>query len=159
MPTSKQELAERGEKAVAKHVPCPRCNQARHLRRLPPNFECADAICKFCGYLAQVKATNVKGLDAPRPLKLPSSAWEPQRKQIMAGIYHDLFIVGVTPAKRITWIDRVPAHILAAAPEVFQPRTPLSPTAKRAGWQGFMLDLAKIATVGFERVYSSSASR
>ena len=59
MPTARQDLGERGEKAVAQHIPCPRCNKRRHLTRLPNNFQCADVICRFCGYLAQVKAVTM----------------------------------------------------------------------------------------------------
>lgn len=58
MPTTKQDLGKRGEKAVCQHVSCPRCGRERQLRPLPVNFECVDVICKFCGFLAQVKATT-----------------------------------------------------------------------------------------------------
>jgi hypothetical protein len=61
--TAIQELGLRGEAAVRKHVACPRCRRERHLVSLPRNFQCADLICKFCGFLAQVKATTTTGGD------------------------------------------------------------------------------------------------
>jgi hypothetical protein len=33
------------------------------LVKLPSNFKCADVICDFCGYLAQVKAARVRNID------------------------------------------------------------------------------------------------
>lgn len=102
-----------------------------------------------------MKATEVADGVETRPDRILAAAWEPQRRQIMAGIYKDLFLVAFTPPprRRLLWIDRVPAHILQATPEVMEPRAPLSPTAKRAGWRGFIYDLTKIPLVGFEGRY------
>ena len=59
--TNKQLLGERGEILVTKKCPCPKCKSEKSLKRLPANFKCADIVCDFCGYLAQVKSKNVKG--------------------------------------------------------------------------------------------------
>ena len=56
----------------------------------------------------------------------------------MSGIYHGLFIAGFNPRGKLVRIDFVPSHVLQAAPDGFEPRRPLSPSAKRAGWQGFI---------------------
>ena len=49
-------------------------------------------ICDFCGFLAQVKSSNVKDIN-----KLPSSvlgaAWRPQEERMNAGIYFPLYLV------------------------------------------------------------------
>src|SRR5271165_6342847 len=45
---------------VTRECRCPRCKRSRTLVRLPANFKCADVICDFCGYLAQVKAVTVR---------------------------------------------------------------------------------------------------
>jgi type II restriction enzyme len=60
MPTKRQILGRFGEMCVAKDCRCPKCKRNRTLKRLPNNFKCADVICDFCGYLAQVKAVTVK---------------------------------------------------------------------------------------------------
>ena len=39
MPTVKQDLGDRGEKAVCAHVTCPRCGLPKQLRTLPANPE------------------------------------------------------------------------------------------------------------------------
>jgi len=151
MATSNQLLGDKGEAAVSKHVACPRCNKLRHLAKLQRNFQCADLICKFCGYLAQVKATTLSGTELPP--RILGAAWGPQHEQIIAGIYHGLFIVGFSKSGRLVRIDYVPAHILQTSPEVFEPRNPLKETARRAGWQGFSYNLAKLPPVGILQVY------
>lgn len=157
VPTAKQLLGRRGEDAVHDHVPCPRCNRERHLTALPANFQCADLICKFCGFLAQVKATTVH--DGQRPDRILGAAWAPQHEQILAGIYQPLYVVGFSTSGRLVRIDYVPAHILAATPLVFEPRKPLGATAKRAGWTGFNYNLSVIPAIGIKQVYPLAKGR
>ncbi len=152
MPAEKQALGERGEKAVYERVPCPRCNRARHLARLPTNFQCADLICKFCGFLAQVKSYSLAKGENRLPDRIPGAAWGPQHDQIVAGIYHGLYLAGFAGAKLVR-IDYIPAHIVQGAPEVFEPKKPLSAKAKRAGWQGFNYNLTKLPPIGIKQVF------
>lgn len=121
---------------------CPGCKQHRTLQPLRTNFKCADVICDFCGYLAQVKASTSKDGRTP-PKRLLGAAWGPQKKRMDAGIYFPLFLVLVTPAR-----DRFSIHYLSAdlqTVDLFEERKPLSVNARRAGWQGFnyKLDTAK----------------
>lgn len=153
MASAKKLLGDKGEKAVSDHVACPRCNRSKHLTGLRANFQCADLICKFCGYLAQVKTTTLAEGSDELPAKVLGAGWAPQHEQIMAGIYHGLFIVGYSPAGGLIRIDYVPAHILQTSPEVFEPRNPLGPTAKRAGWRGFSYNLERLPPIGMKRVY------
>lgn len=154
MATDRQDLGNRGEKAVCKHATCPRCNRLRQFRQLPPNFECADIICKFCGFLGQVKATRLADDSDTFPARIMSAAWGPQHQRILAGVYNGLYLVGFRKdGRRLTRIDYVPPHILESVPEVFEPRRPLGPKAKRAGWQGYMLNISKLPAVGFEQVF------
>ena len=62
MRTSKQQLGDFGEELIRKNFNCPKCKRTKTLKKLPPNFKCADLICDFCGYLAQVKTHNVKDI-------------------------------------------------------------------------------------------------
>lgn len=153
MPTAKQKLGEKGERAVREKVPCPRCNRPRHLSRLPVNFQCADVICRFCGYLAQVKAVTLQEGSTELPNRILGAAWGPQQEQIVADIYHGLYVAGFTKSGRLVRIDYVPAHILRVTPEVFEPREPLKETAKRAGWQGFNYNLTKLPQIGIQTVF------
>lgn len=138
---------------MREHVPCPRCNRAKHLSKLPKNFQCADLICKFCGFLAQVKALTLGEGATDLPPTVPGAAWQPQHDQIIAGIYHGLYLVGFSPGGRLVRIEYVPAHVLQVSPEVFEPRAPLGPTAKRAGWRGFIYNLEKLPPIGRTQVY------
>ena len=141
-PTTKQSLGDRGERLVVQHVQCPGCKRGeRTLRQLPPNFKCADVICDFCGYLAQVKTKSWTG---PLPERCPSpiigAAWGPQKARMGAGLYFSLFVV-VENEEGAMGIYFLPRDLQSE--EMFVPRKPLSETAKRAGWQGFMIDLAR----------------
>jgi Dam-replacing family len=156
MATARQHLGSKGEQAVSSNVPCPRCNRARHLAKLQANFQCADLICKFCGYLAQGKATTLADGPDELPKRILGAAWGPQHEQIVAGIYHGLYIVGYSPSGGLVRIDYVPAHILQTCPEVFEPRNPLGATAKRAGWRGFNYNLEKLPAIGIKQVYPAA---
>jgi type II restriction enzyme len=140
--TDKQDLGEFGEKLVAAQCHCPRCKRSGTLKQLPTNFRCADLICDFCGYLAQVKATRVDDIDR-KPDTILGAAWGPQKERMDAGIYFPLFIVVVSKSGKETAIYYLSADL--QQPSIFEPRKPLSSTAKRAGWQGFLYRLTHVA--------------
>jgi hypothetical protein len=141
MATAKQDLGALGERLVVQNCSCPRCKQPRTLVPLRANFKCADIICDFCGYLAQVKtSTSVDGSTPPKLLL--GAAWGPQKQRMDAGIYFPLFLVLAAPKR-----GRFSIHYLSAdlqTPELFLARAPLSETARRAGWQGFYYNLASV---------------
>ena len=141
-PTSRQQLGETGEKLVTSRCPCPRCKRTKTLRRLPNNFKCADVICDFCGFLAQVKASRVNDVYTI-PNRVLGGAWRPTKERIDAGIYFPLYLVLVDKA------DSKTSSIWYLSPdlqptEMYLERKPLSATAKRAGWQGFLYDLSQV---------------
>jgi type II restriction enzyme len=121
VPTHKQVLGRWGETLVAKKFACPRCKRFFTLRRMPPNFKCADIICDFCGYLAQVKTATVADV-----LKVPSSvlgaAWGPQRERMKAGIYFPLFLVLRNGSRSAVYY--LPTEF--QKPKLFKKRAPLS---------------------------------
>ena len=139
MSTTKQDLGAWGEMLVAKTFPCPKCKTHRSLRRLPPNFKCADVICDFCGYLAQVKTINVVNI-AQLPKTVLGAAWGPQQRRMKAGIYFPLFVVLRSKTKKAVYYLATEFQ----RPSMFKKRKPLSRTARRAGWQGFIYDLASL---------------
>src|SRR5438876_5604271 len=99
MATDKQQLGEFGERLVCKRSNCPRCKRATTLRRLPTNFKCADVICDFCGYLAQVKTTRSKDLDKV-PNTVLGAAWSVQHERMNSGIFFPLFLVLVASPQK-----------------------------------------------------------
>ena len=138
MVTPKQELGAFGEERVVRDCTCPRCKRLRTLVRLPSNFKCADVICDFCGYLGQVKAVTTKDINTV-PKTILGAAWGPQKERMELGIYFPLFVVMVNANKEYS-IFYLPADV--QLPAMFRERAPLSLTAKRAGWQGFICDLS-----------------
>src|SRR5688500_10298500 len=92
MATLKQQLGAWGEQLVAKDCHCPKCKKTATLKRLPPNFKCADLICDFCGFLAQVKPMSATFL-SPSPKQVLGAAWAPQKERMDAAIYFPLFLV------------------------------------------------------------------
>ena len=138
--TRNQLSGSRGEKLVAKSQVCPSCKKKQTLRTLPPNFKCADIICDFCGFLAQVKTFESDDVDKLPPTIL-GAAWKPQRERMESGIYYPLYLVANQKTKTKYSIWYLPADLQTA--EMFIARKPLSSKAKRAGWQGFTIDLRK----------------
>lgn len=146
MPTKHQILGSLGEDRVVKACSCPRCKRSKTLRRLPPNFKCADVICDFCGFLAQVKSVTSKALTII-PVTVLGAAWSVQKARMDAGIYFPLFLV--LACGRKTAIYYLSADL--QKPEMFKPRKPLSENARRAGWQGFLY-LLKNVEAAFVRI-------
>jgi len=152
MPATAQQLAgKEGERAVCRQITCPSCGRKR-LTALPVNFDCADVICRFCGFMAQVKAiTSVTGA---WPSTLPGGSWPRQQEQIIAGITHALFVVSFDPKdRRLVAIDYVPSDILKAVPDAFVPRKPTKPAGRSTPFVGFRYDSRRIPAIGIVRLY------
>jgi len=109
------------------------------LRRLPNNFKCADVICDFCGYLAQIKAANVKSIET-LPRVVLGAAWKPQKERMASAIYFPLFLVLVSGRRHS--IFYLSADLQNS--QMFKPRAPLSQRARRAGWRGFVYNLVPV---------------
>ena len=135
MTTNKQKLGDWGEKLVRKEFDCPKCKKPNTLKQLPPNFKCADIICDFCGYLAQVKTNNVNDIDTI-PRAVLGAAWGPQKERMDAGIYFPLFLI--LRNKKVFSVFYLSSDLQTE--EMFIKRKKLSDKAKRAGWQGYYFD-------------------
>lgn len=141
MPTDMQKLGLFGERIIARRMGCPRCKRFPTLCRLPNNFKCADVICNFCGFLAQVKTKFTENLGKP-PKRIPGAAWRPQKERIDHGIYFPLYLVLVNKKKKYQ-IYYLPVDFQFKG--LFKKRKPLSEGAKRSGWQGFYYDFSKLS--------------
>ena len=139
MTTDKQKLGDFGENLIRKKFDCPKCKRPKTLKKLPPNFKCADLICDFCGYLAQVKTKTVSDIQM-FPKVILGAAWGPQKERMDSGIYFPLFVVLKNEKKYSVFY--LPADL--QRDDMFIKRKPLSPEAKRAGWQGYYFDGVKI---------------
>ncbi|RQM49816.1 hypothetical protein EHZ19_05350 [Paraburkholderia bannensis] len=147
MATAKQQLGSWGEQLVVKKCNCPKCKRSKTFKRLPTNFKCADLICDFCGFLAQVKTMSAPNV-APLPKQVLGAAWGPQKERMDAAIYFALFLV----------LKTADAHAIYYLPTDFQnpalfaARKPLSENARRKGWQGFMYVLSAVPEGAFVRL-------
>lgn len=141
MATKQQIAGEIGERLVAQQCTCPKCKRTRTLKQLPANFKCADLVCDFCGFLAQVKACSVEDPEVP-PDTILGAAWGPQKERMESAIYFPLYIVAFAKQGRKRAVYYLSADL--QEPHIFEPRKPLSSTARRAGWQGFNYRLTNI---------------
>ena len=147
MATAKQLLGTWGEKLVAAKCACPKCKRIKTLKLLPPNFKCADLICDFCGFLAQVKAMTVPDV-SQLPKQILGAAWGPQKERMDNGIYFPLFLALKGPGNHSIYYLPVDFQ----NPTLFAARKPLSASAKRAGWQGFTYALEAVPSGAFVRL-------
>ena len=141
MATEQQITGEIGERLVAQLCACPKCKRTRTLKRLPTNLKCADLICDFCGFLAQVKACKVDDPESP-PDTILGAAWGPQKERMESAIYFPLYDFAFAKKGKKRAIYYLSAYLQET--EIFQPRIPLASGARRAGWQGFTYRLADI---------------
>lgn len=146
----KHELGAFGESIVAKRCHCLRCKKQNTLKNLPNNFKCADVICDFCGFVAQVKSIHTKLTDKI-PRSVLGAAWGPQKERMEAGIYIPLFLVLVNSNKDFS-IYYLSADLQQQG--MFIPRKPLSSNAKRKGWQGFYYDMSLIPDGATVKLFS-----
>ena len=114
---------------------------------LPKNFKCADVVCDFCGYLAQVKSKTVKNFDLI-PKQVLGAAWQPQKERMDAGIYLPLFLVLVNEQSFAIYYLSPDLQ----NPDMFIARKPLSENTKRAGWQGFYYDMQPVPSCAVVRL-------
>ena len=135
MPTKNQKTGIHGETIIQKNFNCPKCKKIKTLKKLPQNFKCADVICDFCGFLAQVKTTHSKNLEKI-PNTILGAAWRVQKTRMDAGIYFPLYLILVKDRKYSVFYLSADLQV----PEMFKSRKPLSSKATRAGWQGFTYD-------------------
>jgi type II restriction enzyme len=91
MSTDKQKLGVYGENLVIKNLICQKCKKNKTLKKLPTNFKCADIICDFCGFLTQVKTSNVKNIDI-LPNTILGAGWKVQKERMNEGIYFPLLL-------------------------------------------------------------------
>jgi type II restriction enzyme len=97
--------------------------------------------------LAQVK-TMTTTKEGVLPKQILGAAWGPQKERMDAAIYFPLFLVlKATSAHSIHYL---PTDFQSAA--LFLARAPLSSSARRAGWQGFMYVLTSLPDGAFVRL-------
>ena len=82
------------------------------------------------------------------PKKVLGAAWAPQKERMDSGIYFPLFLVLRAPTLHAIYY--LPTDF--QSPALFAARKPLSSSARRAGWQGFMYVLESLPDGAFVRL-------
>jgi len=85
---------------------------------------------------------------SPLPKRILGAAWGPQKVRMDAAIYFPLFLVLKAPSEPAIYY--LPTDF--QSPALFSARKPLSPNARRAGWQGFTYDLKAVPDGAFVRL-------
>ena len=143
MTTNRQKLGDEGEELVKQNCYCPKCKSSKKtLKLLPKNYKCADVICEFCGYLAQIKTTHRKDINL-LPNSILGGAWGVHKQRMDAGIFFPLFLVLIDDDNNFA-IYYLSADLQPV--DMFKPRKKLSENARRAGWQGFTYDIQQVAS-------------
>lgn len=117
------------ERWVAAHGFCPSCG-AEPLTAFKANAPVADFRCGVCA--------EEYGLKAKRGLpgrKIMDGAYGAMTERLKAQNNPSLMVMAYDKARtRVTDLIVVPRHFFT--PEIIEPRRPLGPNVRRAGWRG-----------------------
>lgn len=126
---------------AAAHLFCPACG-AERLRQLPNNSPVGDFVCHACAEEFELKA-KAGGLGR----SIPDGAYGAMMRRLSERNNPSLFAMSYDPgARAVTDLIVVPRHFFTA--DIIQARKPLSPTARRAGWQGCNILIGQVPTSG-----------
>jgi Dam-replacing family/Dam-replacing HTH domain len=122
------------------------------LDQLPDNTPVADFECWTCKSRYQLKGKNGR-----LGRKIPGAAYKPTIDAIRAGKMPEYVLVEFdTRFATVVFVDAFPGRRLTE--DRIEPRTPLLPTARRAGWQGCNIiingleNVRIVAPAGLDRV-------
>lgn len=146
-----QKIRVMSEAWAAENLYCPQCG-SRPFRRYPHNARAADLLCpnSSCGEQYELKSGRRFG------------------RKVVDGAYATLLqrVKSVSNPNLILLSYRYEAHSVEAVqiiprllftPVAIEPRKPLSPLAKRAGWQGCNILLENIPSTGLVKVIEGGA--
>ncbi len=126
---------------VAAHMFCPACG-AERLRALPNNSPVGDFVCDACAEEFELKAK--KGALGS---SIPDGAFGAMTARLAARNNPSLFAMSYDRDRTtVTDLIVVPRHFFTH--DIIQARKPLSPTARRAGWQGCNILIGKVPESG-----------
>lgn len=126
---------------VRDHAFCPNCSEAA-LAKLPNNQPVADFNCENCDEQYELKSQR-----GPFGRKVLDGAFGAMSQRLQANDNPNLLLMRYDrPNRSVTDLIVVPKHFFT--PNVIEPRQPLGPTARRAGWQGCNILLEEIPQAG-----------
>lgn len=126
---------------VRNHLFCPNCGASR-VRQFVGNRPVADFFCSDCREEYELKSQ--KGRFGPR---VTDGAFRTMCERVASANNPSLILLNYDAVRRtVTNLFFVPKHFFVR--EVIQPRKPLAPTARRAGWIGCNILLSEIPDAG-----------
>lgn len=126
---------------VARSMFCPSCG-AESISQFPSNREVADFECRSCREEYELKAQRSRF-----GAKVLDGAYGTKLKRLAADNNPNLLLMNYDRTRMsVTDLLVVPKHFFTA--EIIEPRTPLGPNARRAGWQGSHIRLGAVPLSG-----------
>lgn len=126
---------------ISRSMFCPNCG-AERLNQFPPNREVADFECGGCREEFELKAQR-RNFGA----KVLDGAYAAKIQRLASANNPNLFLMNYDRARMsVTDLLVVPKHFFT--PGIIEPRKPLGPLARRAGWQGSRIRLASVPQAG-----------
>ncbi|MCI8848056.1 MAG: restriction endonuclease [Oscillibacter sp.] len=129
------------ESWAASNMYCPRCGEAP-IKHFPNNQKVADFYCPFCKNQYELKS---KGGIIGR--KIADGAYGAFIQRIRSDTSPDFIVLSYDPID--LWVENcwvIPKHFFT--PLIVEKRSPLPPTARRAGWIGCNILFEKIPEQG-----------
>ena len=129
------------EQWVSDNMYCPRCGNTR-ITHFENNKPVADFFCPQCSSQFELKSKNGKIIDT-----INDGAYATMINRILSLDNPDFLFMSY---KKTDWTVQnlfiVPKHFFT--PEIIKQRTPLSQSARRAGWIGCSIQLSSIPAAG-----------
>ncbi len=125
----------------ANNLYCPACPSNR-IAREPNNREAIDFICPDCCAPFQLKASR-----NPIGRKITDAAYEAMKRALLSDRFPHLLVMHYSmDVLKVFDVLVVPKHFLSLS--AVEPRNPLAPTARRAGWIGCNIVLDNVPPDG-----------
>jgi type II restriction enzyme len=129
------------ESWVAAYLYCPACG-ARPIAQHPANRPVADFWCRACAEEFELKSQ--RGRFGPR---VADGAYAAKLKRLASDANPNLALMNYDLARfAVTDLFFVPKQFFTAS--IIEPRPPLAPTARRAGWVGSKIVLSGVPESG-----------
>lgn len=126
---------------VHDNVFCPACG-ATAIRKLPNNSPVADFSCDDCSEQFELKSQRTRF-----GARVVDGAYKTMTARLLARDNPNLLLMRYDRAAlSVTDLIVVPKHFFT--PLIIEPRKPLAPTARRAGWQGCNILLSGVPNAG-----------
>ena len=124
---------------VVTNITCPNCGSS--LSEYPANEKSKDVFCPSCGDDFQIKSSKNKFSK-----RITGAEYNTTLNSIRSGKNPSLMLLHYDE-NSMRVIDFIFIHSSFITNEIIIPRKPLSKEARRAGWQGCLIDIDKIPSI------------